>query len=252
MSRGGVGRGLTEFEVAIIKNLRSRGLARDYIMSFITRPGRVVSPAAVGEIDGGQIGRDIDPASDQEADEFVEQSILSASQPASEIGGPVAQTRVASLLRLNLGDGGLFSGAEQRYLEYKSQLPLDKEARGKIAKTMAAMANTVGGYIVFGIGPRGQVNGIPEDAPFGQICDEVEDFLSHHFCPAVSWERNVVRFRGSSLGVIFVHESQTKPVIAMQDGISGIARSTIYFRYEGKSQRIEPGDLIAMLASLRG
>ncbi|MDP2214035.1 ATP-binding protein [Phenylobacterium sp.] len=227
-------------------------MARDYIMSFIVRPGRVVSPAAVGEIESGRIGADIEPASDQEAEEFIEASVLAAKTPVTGIDGPVGQTKVASLLRLNLGDGGLFSGTEQRYLEYKSQLPADREARAKISKTMAAMANTVGGYIIFGIGVRGQIIGIPDDTSFGTVCDDLEDFLSHHFCPAITWDRNVIRFRGRRMGVIFVHESMTKPVITMQDSVAGLTKSAIYFRYEGKSQRIEPGDLIAMLASLRG
>ncbi len=227
-------------------------MARDYIMSFITRPGRVVSPAVVGEIYSGVIGRDIEAASNQEADEFMEQSMLKAEPITGEIGGPVSQTAVASLLRLNLGDGGLFSGAEQRYLEYKSQLPIDKEARAKIAKTMAAMANTVGGYIVFGIDNRGQVSGVPEDGNFGKCWDEIEDFLSHHFSPAIIWERNVVQFRGRFIAAIFVHESESKPVIAMQDSVASITKSAIFYRYEGKSQRIEPGDLIMMMAALRG
>lgn len=63
--RQGLGRGLEAFEVALIKNMRGRKMPRDYIMSFIVRPGRTTSPAAVDDVKRGRIGGEIEAAAIQ-------------------------------------------------------------------------------------------------------------------------------------------------------------------------------------------
>ena len=47
--------------------------------------------------------------------------------------------------------------------------------------------------------------------------------------------------------MIYVPESLTKPIIAARD-CEGIAKGTIYYRYNGLSTPIEPGDLLNLLA----
>lgn len=245
--RRGVGRGLEAYEVALIKNMDQREMTRDFIMSLVLRPGRVISPAAVNDVRKGKIGPGIDPATDAETDLFIQRR-LAASRPISkqDLGGPTSQTVVADVLRAATASQINFAALESRSVEFKELLPSNREQRAAVARTMAAFANAVGGYVVFGISDDCKVVGLPEPTKFQRTCDEILDVATLCFSPAILWEKNVVRFREQSLGVIYVYEAPSKPVIAMSDA-NGITKSTIYCRYEGKSQRIEPGDLLHML-----
>src|SRR5258708_7391945 len=97
--RKNLGRGLDVFEVALIKNMRGRKMARDFIMSLIVRPGRVISPAAVGEVFSGKIGPDVSAATDAETDFFISRR-LSGYRPVSDsdLGGPTSQTVLLEVL----------------------------------------------------------------------------------------------------------------------------------------------------------
>lgn len=248
----GEGRGLEAFEVALIKNLRRRGLPRDYIMSLITRPGRVVSPAAVDEVHKGRLGGDIEPSSDAEADLFV-QKRLAEVRPISErdLGGPASQIRVNEVLRLATVDQGLFPSFEGRIVEFKAEVPPTRDQAILVVKTMAAYANTGGGYIVFGIQDDRTVAGLREPEKFADRCDLISNVLTSCFCPAIEWDKNIVEYQTQKLGIIYVYEARQKPIVAMRDNGPKLIKSAIYFRYEGKTERIEPGDLLSMIAEIR-
>lgn len=245
--RKGVGRGLEPFEVAVIKNMRQRKMKRDFIMSLILRPGRVLSPAAVDEVTKGKIGPEIDPATDAETDLFIQRR-LTASPPINkgDLGGPTSQTVVADVLRAATASRDMFAAFENRSIEFKSVLPTTTDHRGAIAKSMAAFANAGGGYIVFGVGDDCQILGIPDAAAFQKVCDRISDIVTLCFSPTIMWEKNAISFAQKTLGVIYVYQASIKPVISMHES-AGISKSLVYYRYEGKSQRIEPGDLLHML-----
>lgn len=246
----GLGRGLEAYEVALIKNMRQRKMPRDYIMSFIIRPGRVTSPAAVDDVAKGRIGGDIEAATDDETDLFISKR-LGEARPISErdLGGPVTSSRVHEILRTANRLQKDFLALEDRFVEFKEDAS-SKISKHAIAKTMAAFSNTVGGYVFFGIGDDGSVPGLSLPATFPKFADAVSDIATEFFCPRIVWDKNVVRYKGKEIGVIYAYQSTQRPVIAMKDG-TGIDKAAIYLRYEGKSQRIEPGDLIALLSELR-
>ena len=78
----------------------------------------------------------------------------------------------------------------------------------------------------------------------------LSDVVSNYFCPKIEWDQDILEFSGKKIGVIYAYQSEKRPVVAMAD-YDEIKKSTIYFRYEGKSQRIEPGDLINLIAEVR-
>jgi len=243
----GVGRGLEAYEVALIKNMRHRGLSRDFIMSLILRPGRVLTPAAVSEVLKGRIGPEIDDATDDETVAFIQRRITGSGPiKAEDLGGPTSQTVVLEVLRAAKTSDANYAALESRTLELKEQLPVDKSARCAIAKTIAAYANAGGGYLVFGVRDDREVIGLENPDDFPRICDQITDTMTECFCPAVWWDKNMMEYEGLKLGVIYTHRAPTKPVIAMRDA-SDIQKSAVYFRYEGKTQRIEPGDFLQML-----
>jgi len=221
-------------------------MARDFIMSLIVRPGRVVSPAAVGEVFSGKIGPDVEAATDAETGLFISRR-LSANRPVSDrdLGGPVSQTVVLEVLKAATASQATFAAMESRNIEFKERLPDSKQEAAAIARTMAAFANTGGGYLVFGIRDNRTPAGIFGEH-FSAACDRVSDIATNCFSPAIGWDKGLVNFGEFQLGVIYAYEAPAKPVVAMADS-NGIDKSMIYFRYEGKTQRIEPGDLLHMI-----
>lgn len=244
----GVGRGLEAYEVALMKNMRNRGMTRDFIMSLILRPGRTLTPAAISEVMQGKIGPDIDEATDAEADAFIQKRMNGvANISPDDLGSPTSQTVVLEVLRAANKSEGNAGALESRTLEFKEELPKDKAARCAIAKTIAAYANTGGGYVIFGISDDRTVVGISKTDIFSKYCDQISDIVTESFSPAVRWDKNVVQYKKKILGVIYVQKASDRPVVAVRDS-EDIKKSTVYFRYEGKTQRIEPGDLLQMLS----
>lgn len=245
--RKGVGRGLEAYEVALIKNMRERAMTRDYIMSMIMRPGRVLSPAAVDDVMKGRIGPDIRTATDVEADLFI-RNRLSTYRPLTEddLGGPASPTVVRELLRTELVTQGTLSVLESNTIEFKGILPNSNELLCAVARTMAAFANASGGYVIFGVNDNRKLIGLADDDDFAKKCDQISDIATQYFCPEISWTKNLLNYDDLDLGVIYVYPASIKPIVAMREG-NGIGKSMIYYRYVGKSQRIEPGDLLHLL-----
>lgn len=245
--RKGVGRGLEAYEVALIKNMRQRAMTRDYIMSMIMRPGRVISPAAVDDVMKGRIGPGIRTASDVEADNFI-RNRLSSYRPITEddLGGPTSPTVVREVLRLALVSQAELSIFESNTIEFKELLPSSTEKSCAIARTMAAFANASGGYLIFGISDDRRIIGLSSANDFAKKCDQISDVATQYFCPEIAWAKAVVNYDEFTLGVIYVYPARIKPIVAMRQG-AGIGKSTVYYRYVGKSQPIEPGDLLHLL-----
>jgi hypothetical protein len=55
----------------------------------------------------------------------------------------------------------LASSGESETVEFKQELPTDKDARRNVARSVAAFANGAGGTILFGVGPHSEIVGVP-------------------------------------------------------------------------------------------
>ncbi len=137
---------------------------------------------------------------------------------------------------------------ESSYLEYKESFHIANLA--EYGKDFAAFANNCGGFIIFGVKnephiPIGLKNTRFMDADEAKITE----FLNQHFAPAIDWAKDVYTWEGRSFGVIHIHESPRKPIIAISDGgkKQEIRNGEIYFRYIGRSEKIKHAELTRII-----
>ena len=127
-------------------------------------------------------------------------------------------------------------------------------------KAMAAFANNVGGYILFGVGdkPR-RLLGLKDKGllQFEELkVEEVTKALLDYFSPEIKWEHCTFEFRGMSFGVIYVYPLVRKPCICKkhydaQNVKYSLKEGDIYYRYGGRSERIRYAELFAIIDESR-
>lgn len=139
---------------------------------------------------------------------------------------------------------------ENSWLEFKESF--NWGSRAKYAKTMAALANAQGGYIVFGIKRR------PHDiigltgTNFENIDGEkVTAYLNKAFSPEIAWEQMVYEISGKKVGIIHVAEARSKPVVCTATEGDDLKESDIYYRYRARTERIKFPELRAVLEAER-
>lgn len=239
-------RTLDDIEIALVKRMNLSGLARDYIMSFFVRPGRVISPAVVSEVDVKR--PEISPATEREAEIYINKRLNEASSSEPYHGfGPTSSIRVLEVLQFTRDAQSALPGFESHYAEFKSDLSSDKTGKAHIARSLAAFANHRGGYVFLGISDDGAVCGLPDDADIEAFWDELSDVISGHFTPFFRWERGMVELAGKRVAVAYAFSASDKPVIASADFTTKIRSGQIYFRYNRSTSPIHPGDLLNIL-----
>ena len=127
-------------------------------------------------------------------------------------------------------------------------------------KTVAAFANNVGGYIIFGVAnsPRRLV-GLKEKnlTQFEEL--KVEEFtknLMEYFSPEIKWSHCTFEFKGMSFGVIYTYPLAKKPCICKkiyesQNPKYTLREGDIYYRYGGRSERIHYEELNSIIETER-
>jgi len=138
-------------------------------------------------------------------------------------------------------------GLESHIAEFKSASSLERIARAKIAKTLAAFANHQGGYIFIGIEDDGTISGLPSDLRTEEFWDELSDVITRAFTPFFQWERNVVQVGEHRIAVAYAYPAPEPPIVASADYAGEIYAGRIYFRYNRSVEPIRPGDLLKML-----
>ena len=240
------GRGLLFHEVAIVKRMSERGNTRDYIFSFLARPGRKLTPACISEIDQGKIGREIDAASDAEVDAFIAKRLAETPEDTTSFG-PLSAFQIGQALNWLVRPQGDLLQDETQQVEFKSLIQGDVDSAVRYAKTLAALANNRGGYIFFGFSDDRQVVGVDEDAFLSYDWDRLTALAREHFQPSYRWERGMAVWKKTRIGVIYVFEAESKPIVAARDGRASVRQGDIYYRYRGQNQRISIGDLFGLL-----
>jgi hypothetical protein len=157
----------------------------------------------------------------------------------------ISQSTIEEFLKLK-NDKSLYH-RESKVLEFKEQFNLAGLA--EYFKDFAAFSNNAGGYIIFGISnsPR-ELVGLSDNsaAQFEKIDPEkISGFLLEIFAPDIQWDQQLFGVSGKKFGVFYIHESKQKPVIAEKDEgrDQTIKNGDIFFRYAGRTQRIEFAEL---------
>lgn len=239
------GRGLTYQEVAIIKRMRLMEHPRDYIFSFILRPGRKLTPAAIAEVEAGKIGPEVEPATEREVEVFLSQRLAEAGGDTAEYG-PLSSFQIAQSIGWFTRAQGDLLRDETQQVEFKLIMKSQLEDLIGYAKTMAAFANNTGGYIFFGVSDSRKPVGINE-AEFNSFdWDRLAAICREYFQPDVLWDRGVYKWEEKTLGVVYVYEAKQKPVVAAREA-KALSRGAVYFRYRGHTEYIGLGDFFQML-----
>lgn len=119
-------------------------------------------------------------------------------------------------------------------------------------KNFNAFSNNNGGYIIFGVKDKPkEPNGLSEKS--AQMFDDIdEEFISGEinklFSPAMNWEKQLIEVYGKNFGIIYIYESSIKPIITKHDE-GEIKNGEIYYRYAGRTQKIEYGELNEIIES---
>ncbi len=140
---------------------------------------------------------------------------------------------------------------ESQTLEFKEQFNLASLA--DYFRDFAAFANNRGGYLVFGVtdSPRTPVGMSDKSlAMFEKVDPErITQFLLEIFSASISWSQSTHVINGHSFGVFEIERAQVRPVIAKKDEGKGqlIRNGDIYYRYGGRTQRIQSAELEAII-----
>ena len=149
---------------------------------------------------------------------------------------------------LKFGEGNRIKSRETHQIEFKQDFDWDdKRTRIKYLKSIAAFANRDGGYMIFGVSdsPR---NLIGMTKPFNDIDDaDISSFINEYLTPSIIFERREYKGRNKRVGVIYIHPSDKKPIVCAKTYENLLIESTIYYRYNSKSDRIKSGDLIHLI-----
>jgi len=142
---------------------------------------------------------------------------------------------------------------ESQELEFKEQFNFAGLA--EYLRDFAAFANNKGGYLIFGVENSPRIpSGLSATAldQFNKIDPEkISGYILDIFSRDILWEMDVIELYEKKFGVIYVFEAATKPVIAKKDEgrDQEIKNGEIYYRYGGRTQKIQHAELENIITS---
>ena len=160
--------------------------------------------------------------------------------------GDDAGTRLASIIKLKRGSTNILDNRESSRLEFKRAFHMDW---GNYAKSIAAFANTSGGFIVFGVENKphklvGVTSKIDSFEPA-----KLTDYLNAAFSPEIDWELDACEFEGIRLGYLYTREARVKPVVCTKN-VHNLKEGELYYRYRAQTTRIKYPELRRMLEEM--
>ncbi|MBR1208190.1 MULTISPECIES: helix-turn-helix domain-containing protein [unclassified Bradyrhizobium] len=137
----------------------------------------------------------------------------------------------------------LLAGANENLgIEFKAWMdPTNLEARAKLARHIAALANHGGGYLIFGVDDktRKPLGATELDlALFGQ--DAISNIVKKYLEPRIQVLVDYIQYGEATYPVVIVPSHGARPVVAIADGPQddrgkpiGISQGTVYVRMAG-------------------
>lgn len=123
----------------------------------------------------------------------------------------------------------LIAEGESSKLEFKRKLSSPE----KIAKEIAALANTIGGILIVGVDDDGTIYGVKSEKTEIDIIEHACNFL---ISPPISFQIEIISIYDNELVLAYISESENKPhVISLTDKDSNKELKRAYIRVGEKS-----------------
>jgi len=136
----------------------------------------------------------------------------------------------------------LMSGGEGLTTEFKRQLPDNRDSRRKVARTVAAFANGIGGVILFGV-DRDEFTLVGVDGQFPALRDQLNTFVTELLIPRP--DVDIQPYQVEDKLVIGLHVKQGENLLY---GIEP-ADPHYYIRRSGSTVPARPEDVASLIAS---
>ena len=141
-------------------------------------------------------------------------------------------------------DGRLYH-REGQELEFKEQFNFGGIA--EYLRDFSAFANNRGGFLIFGVtdSPR-KAQGLSDSAAdqFDKIDPQrISGYILDKFSSDIDWCHDIVKYKGKTFGYFFIRQHLSKPVICKKDEGKELRSGDIYYRYGGRTQRIQAAEL---------
>jgi hypothetical protein len=259
-------RTITDDEIALIKAMYARGMKNKDIQFFFNRPDRAVNSGRITGIRDESYGpsKDIEPVSDTELDVFLASNIEATEVAGVAVPGlteqtmadPLSDSAIKKLFSRGKDKVWRLDAGETDAQECKTSFGM-KHAQAWL-RAIAALANNSGGYIFFGVNDKGVKGPKEEDLSHAVVGMSNEEFqkvdpaavakrVKAVFDPTPRFRTTTATIGGKVVGVIYVEQHESRPVIATKQEGDKISEGDIFFRYSGQSTRIKYSDLRAML-----
>ena len=154
-----------------------------------------------------------------------------------------------SILQTN--DSDIVLKTEDERVEYKGIYDnADASAKSKYVKELAAMYNSKGGYLFFGVEKgTNKLKGLENfDEPDSA---HIADDINKYFKPAFSFRQKKISVKGKILFVLYVDQRQDIPTVCIKTYPEIVKSGVIYVKYSSQASPIEAEDLIHLLSSLK-
>ncbi|MEI6697187.1 MAG: ATP-binding protein [Bacteroidota bacterium] len=138
---------------------------------------------------------------------------------------------------------------EDNKIEYKGILDWNNKAsKIKYLKELAALGNSGGGYLIFGINDKtGHIDGISENEKIET--EIISNAFSSYFSPELNFSARYFTKNETKLFIIYAHPFDDIPAICIKDH-DYLKNGNLYWRYSGKSEPIKGNEFINLLHNL--
>lgn len=162
---------------------------------------------------------------------------------------PFSKTKISHIFRFRSKESMRIKTRESTKIEFKESF--NWANKSIYAKTMAAFSNAKGGYIIFGVtdSPR-EAKGLVSNNFEDTDEEKITSYLNENFSPEIKWNKETVTIRDKIFGLIYIFESENKPIVCTKNDKKN-KESDIYYRYNGRSEKIKYAELKSILVRER-